>query len=90
MNARACRGALAPVPGGLAAAGQGGADGGGNLLQRGDRPVREAHPDRRDPVGGEHQELQPVAVEAPAEDPVYVGRRVPMGTPTVIIGWGLS
>src|ERR1700685_2330131 len=43
------RARLAPAPRELAAAGEGRADGAGDVLERGDRPVGEAQPDGRDP-----------------------------------------
>src|ERR1700751_1263071 len=49
---------------GLAAAGQCGPQRYGYVIKRRDRAVGEGQPDRRDPVGGEDQELEAVAVEA--------------------------
>ena len=55
---------------GPAAARQGGADGSGDILERGDRAVGKGQPDGRDAAGGEHEEFQAVTVQAAGDDPV--------------------
>src|SRR6185437_8724562 len=53
----------------LAAARQCGAQRHGHVVERGDRSVGEGQPHRRDPVGGQDQEFEAVAVEAAGDDP---------------------
>ena len=68
--------AVAMAGSGVAAAGQRGADGYRDLVERGDRAIGEGQPDRRDAVGGEYQQFQAVAVQASGDDPVGGGHAV--------------
>jgi hypothetical protein len=58
---------------GLAAAGERGADGGGDFVDGGDGAAGEGEPDGRGPVGGEHQEPQAVPVSRTAENGASAG-----------------
>ena len=55
---------------GPAAARQGGADGGRDVLERGDRAVGKGQLDGRDAAGSEHKEFQAVTVQTAGDDPV--------------------